>query len=109
MTSCRVRAVAEGHGAAVAAAAAAMASCKDLLLQTPDPTSRKLLPLLLAVSPLCRNEPPLLHAYAAVQALTTDTGVLTWALASESSECREQHLIALGRLAELTAAKDCLV
>ena len=86
-----------------------MASCKDLLLQTSDLTSGKLLPMLLATSPPCRNETPLLHAYAAVQALTTDTGVLTWTLASEFSVCREQHLVALRRLAELKAANDRLV
>ena len=106
VTSCKVSANADGPGAAAAAAAAAMASCKDLLLQTPDPISRKLLPLLLAVSPLCTAKifycMHMLHS----KLMATHAGVLTWTLASELSTCRAQHLVALGRLAELKAARD---
>lgn len=56
--------------------------------------------------PALQSDCPLLHAYAALLALVAHIGVLTWTLASGFSEFREQHLVALGRLAESNATTD---
>lgn len=107
VTSCKVSAMAGGHGTTEAAAAAAMASCADLLLQTTILTSCELLPLLLAVSPLytANTLPACLGCLGCSLSLRPMRTVLTWTRDFILSESLQQHLVAEERCTGMKATQ----